>query len=172
MSLTRFSSSLQQKREVSQDASDLSRPLERKSLEFDQSLILIIIALLLDMKAAKQASAITVTPDQPPLSLLPTFDLVFKEMSSDKQKAYCSRRQCLLRRPCCTKAAAHGRRILSRIKKTCAGSSSSQRNIWRQLLYPQSRRRIKSDVEKVVRSSLSTYQFRCLLYLVLSKIIG
>ena len=40
------------------------------------------------MNAAKQASAKTGTPDQPPLPLLPTLDLVFKGIISHKQRAY------------------------------------------------------------------------------------
>ena len=53
-----------------------------KSFDFDQSLILTITALLLDMNSAKQASSRTGTPDQPPLSLLPTLDF------SHRQRAY------------------------------------------------------------------------------------
>ena len=40
------------------------------------------------MNSAKQASARTGTPDQPPLSLLPTLDLVLKESVSHRQRAY------------------------------------------------------------------------------------
>ncbi|KAF6223486.1 hypothetical protein HO133_000329 [Letharia lupina] len=74
--------------QVLQDGYDLSRPPEKGSLEFDQSLILTITALLLDTDAAKQAIARTRTPKQPPLHLLKTLRLVLKEIISDRQKAY------------------------------------------------------------------------------------
>lgn len=74
--------------QVLQDGYDLSRPPEKGSLEFDQSLILTITALLLDKDAAKQAIARTRPPKQPPLHLLTTLSLVLKEIISDRQKAY------------------------------------------------------------------------------------
>lgn len=74
--------------EVLQDGYDLSRPPENRSFEFDQSLILTITALLLDTDAARQASARTRTPNQPPPFLLTTLGLVLKEIISDRQKAY------------------------------------------------------------------------------------
>lgn len=73
--------------EVLQDGYDLSRPGDG-SFEFDQQLILTITALLLDTNAAKQATARTRTPNQPPSFVLTKLGLVLKEIMSRRLKAY------------------------------------------------------------------------------------
>ncbi len=71
-----------------QDDYDLSRPPEDRPFEFDRSLLLTIIALLLDTNAAKQATTRTGTLDHPPPFPLTTLGLILREIISDRQKAY------------------------------------------------------------------------------------
>lgn len=69
-----------------QDGYDLSRPPEGEAFEFDQALILTIVALLLDDEELEQV------PEEPletvPTSMQHRLNLVLKKIVASRQKSY------------------------------------------------------------------------------------